>query len=423
MPYDGDYKPELTEQDIARGGHFLGSRTVFPGQPGALHPSNGTVKQSHSALGREIAHDDQPLCNLLREMTFDNIVDIAYMFNFQIAHAIRKVNVQFDDDSEWSTSFSLDGVGVSDTIGVEHPDKGYLEMGFKCFVAPGRLANYTKIVRFMPKFVLINKLDVSIKLQQSTGFTGERTEMEIQAGTLCPFHLPSVFSERCLSIQVDGPWNRTDTFGIESHGKNTLLVKRKSDVASLAHVNTRDAPEYTVNFPPQQEIGIWFETDWGENNIVVKNYRTNSWAYEQTDIQIGDALISIDEMEVDGHQFELAMKILHEKKAAGGCVVKLRTVEEKIRLIRESALLSLNSASKRLSSVSSSDSPLVLEKVPEELAMRVEIRPLEASIFIILRPVDPNAKSDYRVENRSVSHIIHYKQKGVTGDIFFLNIF
>ncbi len=50
--------------------------------------------------------------------------------------------------------------------------------------------------------------------------------------------------------------------------------------------------------------GITFETDWGEENIVVKALQSGSFAAKETDIQIGDVLLMIDEEQVRlGHLF------------------------------------------------------------------------------------------------------------------------
>ncbi len=54
----------------------------------------------------------------------------------------------------------------------------------------------------------------------------------------------------CFSYsQVDGPYGRTVAFDIDQIGVFTMEIKRRVDLASIQHVNTRGAPEYTVILP------------------------------------------------------------------------------------------------------------------------------------------------------------------------------
>jgi hypothetical protein len=73
--------------------HPLGEGTVFPGKPGRLH----------SLSAREIPND-AALKNLLqRDLPFEEIVDLAYMFNYHDDARLlfnRRVSVQLDE-SEW----------------------------------------------------------------------------------------------------------------------------------------------------------------------------------------------------------------------------------------------------------------------------------------------------------------------------------
>lgn len=82
----------------------------------------------------------------------------------------RRVCIQMDD-SEWTNSFSLSNSEINQSLEVEHP-KGMFEVGFKIKNAPGRLGKYTKLVRFTPKFTIVNKLPYGITLGQPKGFAG-----------------------------------------------------------------------------------------------------------------------------------------------------------------------------------------------------------------------------------------------------------
>ena len=138
----------------------------------------------------------------------------------------------------------------------------------------------------MPRFTLINKLDVSVRIMQPTGFGGDCITRPLAAQHLSLFHLPDIYADRKISIQPEGPWSKTVSFNIDEISALTLAVKRRLHLASLAHVVTRSAPEYSVWLPPQ-EIGLYFETDFFDKSyIVVKGFKTDSYALVNTDIQV-----------------------------------------------------------------------------------------------------------------------------------------
>ena len=304
---------------------------VFPGCYGPLHSVNNKEFAIDSTLGHQ-----------LQELSFNEIVDLSYMFNYiepQGRLGKKRVKVQLDD-TNWSRPFSLDSVGVNQMLTVNNNIRGCMELGFKISVAPGRLAKYTKIVRFLPRFSIVNKLPVALKILQPTGFAGQAAEVEISAEKVRPYHLPAMFGERQISLLLDGGWHRSVAFNIDQIGVFNMQVKRRINLATIQHVNTRGAPEFQEILPPLRTLGVYFETDWGEENIVVKSLQKGSYAANNTDIKIGDVLLSIDNEVVDGKNFELAMVLMRNKLAsASGCTVRFRTVEEKIRLIRESALI------------------------------------------------------------------------------------
>jgi hypothetical protein len=323
------------------------NQTTYPGTRGVLH----------STIAKEFAYDSD-LHTMLANLSFEDIVNYAYMFNFSERSSLikKRVSVQMDE-SDWSGPYSLDTVGVNQVISVDNHIYGKFEVGFKIKVAPGRLGKYTKIVRFVPRFMVVNKLENNIRLLQPVGFTTSQRELEVSAGFIRPFHLPELYGERKLRLQVEGLWTKTVPFDVDQLGSNTLMVKSSFNLASLKHVNTRGSPEYTVHFP-NQEIGVWFETDWGEQNTVVKRIVDDKYAAKSTDIQPGDVLIAIDGERVTKKSFDLVMLTLKAKlREPGGCTVSFRTVEEKIRLIRERAMKS-KKVRRRHSFSLSSNSPL-----------------------------------------------------------------
>ena len=42
------------------------------------------------------------------------------------------------------------------------------------------------------------------------------------------------------------------------------------------------------------ELGVWFETDWDHRGVVVKGCKRNKYAFNHTDIHPGDVLTHID---------------------------------------------------------------------------------------------------------------------------------
>lgn len=323
-----------TQKKSARGsGDVYVGGAVFPGCYGPLHSVNNREFAIDSNLGHQ-----------LQELSFNEMVDLSYMFNYiepQGRLSKKQVKLQLDE-STWSRPFSLDSVGVNQMLTVNNPVRGVMELGFKISVAPGRLAKYTKIVRFLPRFSIVNKLPVNLKILQPTGFAGEAAELDVSAERVRPYHLPAMFGERQIALQLDGGWHRSVAFSIDQIGVFNMEVKRRVNLANIQHVNTRGAPEYSEDLPPMRTLGVYFETDWNEENIVVKGFQKGSFAAQSTDIKVGDVLLSVDDEEVDGKKFELAMNLIRHKLAAEGCTLRFRTVEEKIRLIRESALNTTN---------------------------------------------------------------------------------
>lgn len=412
---------------------------VFPGCRGPLHHADMRVKNADGVAGIPMT---DPLCRLLNELSFEDILCLAYMFNFREDSTIlnngKKVKFQLED-TDWSRSFSLESVGVNQVLQVEDSQKGMLEVGFKISVAPGRLAKYTKIVRLLPRYTIVNALknDRLVKIIQPDGFVEGKGggDVIITPNALISYHLPVLFGERKMSLQLEGPWKKTVPFNIDQIGTFTLEVKRHFDLASIPHVNTRGAPEYSVELPANRTIGIFFETDWGEKNIVVKGFQKGGFAEQETDIKVGDVLISVDHEPVDGKKFELAMNILKNRLTRDSCVIKLRTVEEKLRMIRDEAMkntkgktrttrfgtTNLPSPSVALSpkSMSSEGNNQFVDLEAEELtsiAVKVELRPVESSIMVIVNELDKDSNTDYRIENRSGAYRIHFKQKGVNGN-------
>jgi hypothetical protein len=178
-------------------------QTIYFGQKGQLH---------FSELSK-LSNDSELRGLLFGKLSFDNLVDIAYMFNYDdesIASLIgshnifgRRVNIQLDE-SVWSHPFSLDLVGVHQTISIYHnptfdrrmPEGGTHEISYIINQAEGRLGKYTKILRFTPRLILINKLPIPVKIVPPPGyFIDKESFVAIDADHTRPFHIPLVFGK------------------------------------------------------------------------------------------------------------------------------------------------------------------------------------------------------------------------------------
>ena len=406
---------------------------MFPGKPGPLHTSKAKDIKMNS-----------PLRGLLRELSLEQVVEMASMFSFLDSTTskllgTRKVIAQVEN-SNWSSSFTLESAGVIQTLSVNHAELGVLELSFKINTAPGRLSSYTKIVRFSPRFVVINKLLLPARIIQVNGFRSEQqVPIDIDHGHMRPFHLPTLFGERQLAIQLAGPWVRSVAFDIDKLGSYTMTINRKTETSKLNHILTRGAPEYNVTFE-SGEIGIWFETDW-DLQIVVMRLKPGSYAATRTDVTVGDVLLFIDDVPVKDMSFEDVMRKLKLLQADRGSKLTFQTVEQKLRLIRESAksqppenskdtnskqgekrtsLLnrrkgSVQSRKPNVDKSSIESAAMMIQPYEDKgsIPITVEMRVVDSSVFMILTELDTSARPEYRVVNNSHCNIIHYRQKSV----------
>ena len=151
--------------DDSHRNHLVG-RTIFPGKPGAL--------------ASKILNSNDMSRLLCKELQLKDIAAMSAMFNFSrdaISFGAReRLTVQLANlsagntwtSSDWSRAFSLDSVGVTQPIGMHCMDGRLLEVAVTISVAPGKLCEFTKIVRFSPRFVLVNKLSKPIRLWQDS---------------------------------------------------------------------------------------------------------------------------------------------------------------------------------------------------------------------------------------------------------------
>lgn len=242
-----------------------------------------------------------------------------------------------------------------------------------------------------------------------------------------------------------------------------MKYDRVIDLKLLPHVSTRASPQYEVRLPPNAnnsfkgELGIWFETEWGSSrNLIVKGIKKDSYAYSDTDVHVGDELLSIDGILVSRMAFTEAMAMLRVRLAEASNAenpqsswrkmrrpsiqfgksrilsVKddserqlrkplrliFRTVEERLRRVRLKAANVGTAGSALTRSTPAqirSTENLDHEERVEALAdtfIKAELRPLhnsELSMCLVLRdkPLVP-----FLVQNKSIHCTIFYRQRG-----------
>ena len=291
--------------------------TIFSGTPGAL----ATV-----CSGRSDGLSSKDLVELLNnEIPLERMAKMASMFNFHEKLSLggqRRLSVQLHDgtgqttySSDWSPGFSLDSVGVTQVVGMHCKDRRSLEVSVSIGVGPGRLAQYTKIVRFSPRYVLINQLTRPIRLWQDSSLIhsnytsrsgaddddqrlwferraedeedkagrveqyellfGGKSAIDYRKGAremppdtnahggalfittaapsdIIPFHLPDTRVDRELRIDMGTRrWNLTSSFPADVAQEYQLKVSRAIDLRLLKHVTTRASSHYTVELPPR----------------------------------------------------------------------------------------------------------------------------------------------------------------------------
>ena len=207
-----------------------------------------------------------------------------------------------------------------------------LEVSVSISVAPGRLSNYTKIVRICPRYVVVNQLPRPVRLWQDNSILhpnlavehSRKDEDESQKWTfssqarpdgvinqyellfgsptviardeargmnaqttahhdacyiatvgqseLVAFHLPDTRLERLLRVDFGPSWYLSPSFAADITGECVLSMSHARDLRMLPHVSSRGAPFYTVTLPPTNN-------DWGGELGV---WFETDWGRERT---------------------------------------------------------------------------------------------------------------------------------------------
>jgi hypothetical protein len=412
-----------------------------------------------------------------------------------------------------------------------------LELSVTVNVAPGSLSGYTKIVRFSPRYAVVNRLNRPIRLWQDSsllhsifvdqGGTTVKREAEkwqlvapsanhlqtngnmdlydtlfgnpaaveetlrngtalgttasksafyiatVEQGELVPFHLPDTRGDRQFRIDLGGQWTLSSSFDADVTGEYTMKLRKAWDLRLLPHVNTRASPHYRVNLPPAEvsewdgELGVWFETAWGgDRKILVKGTKRGKYAFNNTDVRVGDELLQVDEIPVSRLTFAETMKLLKERLAnisvvnrapssmrgrrasslrprrskmsrsinssnfkdpfdeelgTPRLVLTFRTLEERLRRVRARELRRAAPTQGTIGvSLTKMDSNMQIDddlenmegrESDEHKVIKVDMRAIYSSLFLVVREQSPETVP-YRIENTAMNHVIYFRQKG-----------
>eukprot|EP00804_Cyclotella_cryptica_P020229 CCRYP_010930-RC/>CCRYP_010930-RC protein AED:0.04 eAED:0.04 QI:95/1/1/1/0.91/0.91/24/65/5640 len=310
---DEDKLKEFADHSVQHGLDSLRFNTIFSGRPGALNPPDNVALEP--AILAALISEDLPLSIMSR---------LAFMFNFQETLSLGsppRLCVQLADTtgksrytSAWSSGFGLESVGVTQIVGMHCKDGRRLEVSISITIAPGRLSNYTKIVRICPRrlpmrmithqrlwqdnsmlhpnkpveqssqsnesekwiFSLDGCSSDDAQINEYRALFGEQIRVDscrdsnllaettahhaacyiatIHPSELISFHLPDTRIDRLLRFEYGTHWNLSCSIPADVTGEYYLTITRAMDLRILPHVSTRAAPVYTVNLPsPDKE--------------------------------------------------------------------------------------------------------------------------------------------------------------------------
>jgi C2 domain/SHR-binding domain of vacuolar-sorting associated protein 13 len=249
-----------------------------------------------------------------------------------------------------------------------------VELNVVITVAPGVLANYTSIIRIVPRYAIVNNLPYPVRIwQDSSTFSNvggseltskkaskwrssigdndmsrinqyellwgrpavlnERQTAPAIGGTaarrsalyittvypseIIPFCLPDSRGERQLRIDPGDPWDLSGSISTSKPGDFTLAMKQAVDSTAILHESSRASPHYEVRLPPHGttsfdgDLGIWFESDYGANTgLIVKAIRKNSYCFNETEVHVGDELLYLNKIQLKGLAFDKAIDAL-----------------------------------------------------------------------------------------------------------------
>ncbi len=305
---------------------------VFAGMPGPLRPrveaagamreNNDPTTALHEIYGNSFM--TSTLAAVLKEeLSLEELKQFACMFSFQDVGddnhtrpiwGEKKLRVQVEG-SMMSKPFSVDSIGMSQVLSVKNPQHGLYELGFNVTVPPGRLGQFTKVVQFWPRYVVVNEFEERpIKIVQNSSLrVAQKVVCSVKPLEQLPFDVPEVWGEKELRLSIGRGWGLSSSFPLDVAGEYSLRFSPYLEWHTLSHVDTRGDPEYDEIIPAGiLELGIWFETDWYRRQLIVKNIKREKYAYKHTDIQRGDMLLCVNGKSTAGMTFSAAMSLIRD---------------------------------------------------------------------------------------------------------------
>jgi hypothetical protein len=248
---------------------------------------------------------------------------------------------------------------------------------------------------------------------------------------------------------------------------SVLPISRATDHRMLTHVSTRAAPKYKIILPPpiddgisdwDGELGAYFETEWinkGDRKILVKGTKRGKYAFNHTDIHVGDELLRINGISVLKMTFREAMKTIKDtlsefrayrerikqkensgelgnpqrvvrRLSLGGIrkpstatesgeediepvhlTLTFRTQEERLRKLRIKAIKTKGPPFQASQHAEKENEDSNLEPID---ALTVETKALHNTMFVIIRG-DDKENPPYKIQNRSSKYIIFFRQR------------
>ena len=400
----------------------------------------------------------------------------------------------------------------SHTRSMHTKDGRFIDVAVVMHVAPGILSNYTTIIRILPRYVCANMLGYPVRLWQDssifyplTSQDGNTTQGEIKwkfkqrpsakdnlyenlwgkeaaldddlggkmplhtaasqsatyistldSSDLAPFVLPDTRGDRILRLDFGGSYKLTASISVDDVGEHVLPLTHNVDIKMIRHVSTRASPEYQVSLIAgvqgfTGELGVWFETEWGNSKrVIVKTLKKPSFAFDETDIHVGDELLKIDGIPVTRQTFSETMGTLRSRlnevsqyQDTGRSVLRrasmrlggtlaaresqtvrssgrplelvFRTMEERLRRVRmkaakASALTQATTSSLPLSDNTVNDHAQAVYDTSFNY-VRVELKNIHNMMFVILRPED---NPPFSIRNQTFTTTIYFRQKNCT---------
>ena len=241
-----------------------------------------------------------------------------------------------------------------------------------------------------------------------------------------------------FEIGVQQKWRNTPAVLMNKVGTELLRVERNIQLKSIQHIPTRGSSLFELTLPNSGEVGIYFETDWNQSQIVVKKVKSGSWAANYTDVEKGDVLLTISVNNVAttalGTQFDEAMALLKLRSNENKIVVTMRLWEEKLRLLQtqkpgempddltgnaspcNSLFFRINNPTSLCLDTPRNLQPSENEDFDETLVVKVDVQTNINSTTFAIVSADSAESSEYKIVNDSMCHVIQFKQRGVLGN-------